>query len=340
MNRIDVLLSRLYELPANLGQIGPRATVLARVVAEASGQSAATLVVDLGERDGYVGVERVERARIDYTALGRMGYSLVVPFEFELALGAVALGHLKDQFPEIRFLAANVSAKDPALFEARRIVAVAGVRVGLLGMVDPNVRGQLPRATLADYTFESPLDAARREVRALRQAGVDAVVVLSNLQPRDNAMLAHDVAGIDVIVADLHERWSPESMRTDVELPDRPRSRPGSPALVARGFANGLGVGRLDLVFRSQPDNGGLFLASVSHALESVTDRTPADVELVTEVQAMANIVKRPRGDLMFPAFIDLTTRHPELKDYDETTAQGRVSKRMWEGTCSSSRAR
>ena len=45
----------------------------------------------------------------------------------------------------------------------------------------------------------------------------------------------------------------------------------------------------------------------------------------------MATVVEKPRGDLMFPAFVDLMTRHPELKNYDETTALGRVSKRMWE---------
>jgi 2',3'-cyclic-nucleotide 2'-phosphodiesterase (5'-nucleotidase family) len=331
MNRVDVLLSRLYELPSNLGEIGPRATVLKTVVDDASSGSAATLVADLGERDGDVGVGRAERARIDYTALRRMGYSLAVPFEFELALGASALGQLRDEFPEISFLAANVQATEGELFEVHRIVEVAGVRLGLFGIVDPDVQGQLPRATLADFTFESPLDAAVREVRTLREAGVDAIVALSNLHPSDNAMLANGVGGIDVIVADLHERWSPEALRTEVELPDRPRSRPGSPALVARGFANGLGVGRVDLVFQNHPDNGGRFLASVSHALESVTDRTPADNALVAEIQTMANIVKRPRGELMFPAFVDLTTRHPELRSYDETTMLGRVSQRMWE---------
>ncbi len=315
INRVDIVPSQLFELPFNLGQMGPRATVLADVLGEARRQSAATLVVDLGERDGDVGVERVERARIDYTALQRLGYSLAVPFEFELALGAEALGELNNQFPQIRFLAANVKAKEnPDLFEAHRMVEIGGVKLGLFGIVDPDVRGQLPRATLDDYTFESALDAARREAH-----------------PRDNATIAHDVAGIDAIVADLHVRWSPESMRIEVELPDRPRSRPGSPALVARGFANGLGVGRLDLTFRPRPDGDGRFLASVSHALESVTDRTPADTALVAEIRAMTNIVKRPRGDLMFPSFVDLTERHPELKDFDETTNQGRVSQPMWE---------
>jgi len=60
--------------------------------------------------------------------------------------------------------------------------------------------------------------------------------------------------------------------------PDRARS----PALVARGFANGLGIGRLDLVFRERPDGSGRYLTGVAHSLESVTDRTPADLSWST----------------------------------------------------------
>lgn len=330
MNRVDVEDARLYELPVNLGQIGPRATLLARQLGSAQATSQRTLAVDLGERDGDLGVERPERARIDYTALARLGYSLSVPFEFELALGAAGLGDLKRQFPSISFLAANVKAKDASLLEPRRVVLVEGVKLGLIGVVDPDVRGQLPRERLGDYTFEAPLDAVQREVQALRLLGADAIVALSNLHPRDNAVLARDVQGLDAIVADLHVRWSPESLRTDVELPDRPASRPGSPALVARGFANGLGLGRLDLVFRTRP-GGGRTLAGLSHALESITDRTPADTALVAEVQALSHALKRERGELMVPAFVDLVGRRPELAKYDDTAAQGRISKRMWE---------
>lgn len=330
MNRVDIEDSRLFELPVNLGQIGPRATVLARVLGRQEARSVLTLVVDLGQRDGDLGVERPERARIDFTALARLGYSISVPFEFELALGAEGLAELRRRFPSISFLAANVKAKDASLFEPRRVVEVEGVKIGLIGLVDPDARGQLPRERLSDFAFEPFQDAAYREARALRLLGADAVVVLSNLHPRDNALLARDVAGLDAIVADLHVRWSPESLRTEVELVDRPASRPGSPALVARGFANGLGVGRLDLVFRARP-GGGRHLASLSHALESVTDRTPADTSLVAEVQSLAQVLKREKGELMVPAFVDLVGRRPELAKYDDTAAQGRISKRMWE---------
>jgi len=45
----------------------------------------------------------------------------------------------------------------------------------------------------------------------------------------------------------------------------------------------------------------------------------------------MATPVVTPRGELMFPAFVELTDRHPDLRNFDATAAQGRVSQRMWE---------
>lgn len=331
VNRIDAGGATLFELPVNLSEIGPRATLVAQALADAEARASHALVIDLGERDGDLGVERVDRARIDYTVLTKLGYTVVVPYEFELALGTAALRGLRKEFPALRFLASNVAVKGPSSpFERRHIAEVNGIKIGLLALVDPELRTLLARASLAEFTLEPPLEAAEREIAALRAAGADAVIALSNLHPRDNNFLAREVAGLDAIVADLHVRWSPEEIRTSVELPGRPRVRPGSPALVARGFANGLGVGALELRFRTG-DDGRPFLSALEHVLRSVTDRTPADMPLVADLRRLARAAERPRGEVLLPAFPDLVQRRPQLRNFDSTARQGRISKKMWE---------
>ena len=334
MNRIEVRDATLYELAVNLGQIGPRATLITKAVDAARARSSHPLVIDLGERDGDLGLERADRARVDYSVLTSLGYRLVVPYEFELALGTNGLADLHKQFPDIKFLAANVTEKteeeEGKLFIERHVVEVEGIKIGFFGIVDPDLRGLLAKSALADFTFEDPVEAAARETATLRAEGVDAVVMLSNLHPRDNALVSREVIGVDAIVADLHVRWAPEEVRTEVTLPGRPRSRPGSPALVPRSFANGLGLGRLEMVFRSKPE-GGFFLSSLSHDLESVTDRTPADAALVERVRAMVSGMERPRGEVLLPAFEEILEQRPNLRNFDSETAQGRISKRMWE---------
>jgi hypothetical protein len=255
----------------------------------------------------------------------------VVPYELELALGASGLAELAEEFPSIRLLTTNLKTpKANPLLQASEIRNVGGARVGFLGLVDPELRALLAKSALDDFTFEDPVAAANREVAALRSAGVEAVIALSNLHRRDNGLLAREVAGLDAVVADLHVRWSPEQVRTGVALPGRPHLRPGSPALVARSFANGLGVGRLDLAFDRKP-SGGFFPGSLSHELQSVTDRVPGDPALVRRMRELARAAERGPGQVLVPAFSDLVERRPSLSEFDATSLQGRISKRMWE---------
>jgi len=330
MNRIDVGGARIFELPLNLAQIGPRATLVKRFVAEAKTAGALPLVVDLGTQNGDLGVDDIQRARIDMGALHRLGYEIIVPFEFELGIGATALAGVTKAYGGFTLLASNVQSKTAGLLQTSRVVTAGGLRFGLIGLVDPAVKGTLARKVLGDWTFEDPVGAATREVQKLRLQGVDAVFALSNLSPQLNAEVSRRVSGIDALVADLHVRWSPETMRVRVDLPDRPYSRPGSPALVARGFANGLGVGRLDAEI-AKDDRPGLHLSALRHELASVTDRVPNDIALATEVRTMRDAVKEDRGEMLVPSFVELDDAMPALRKYDATTAQGRISKRMWE---------
>lgn len=328
MNRVDIGDSRVFELPFNLGGLGARASLVRDERAEAVARS---ITVDLGHQDGDVGMPRPQRARIDYTALREMGYAYVVPFDFELALGAEALGALVREFPDVPLLAANVRSADSTLFLKRAMLSTADARIGLVGLVNATIRDRLPRHVLGGYTFEPPVAAARREVAALRAAGATAIVVLSNMDPADNAVVAQDVPGIDAIVADLPGRAIPENTRLRVELPDRPFVRPGTPAVVARSAGNGLAVGRLDLEFRTRRGSAVTYLAALEHRVRPITDRILPDTALVRRVTGLAALAQRPRGPLLFPAFPDLVERHPEVGGFDEVTRRGRVSKAMWE---------
>ena len=328
MNRVDIGENRVFELPFNIGGIGPKAALLHSLK---NSRDAVFILADLGHQDGDMGMTRQERAHIDFTALSDLGYRFVVPYEFELALGQEGLKKIVNQFPSITLLAANVTVKEPGIFKTGIVLDTAGIKIGILGLVNTSVKDGLPRAALSNYNFEAPVVAAKREVARLRSLGVSSIVILSNMDPADNAVVAQEIPGIDAIIADMPVRNAPETIRVRVELPDRPFVRPGTPALVARSAANGLGVGRLDLEFRARTDTTGNFISAVSHSFHPITDRITPDTTMVRRIQKLASVRKRPRGELLFPAFTDLVARHPALRDYDETTRRGRVSKNLWE---------
>jgi hypothetical protein len=331
MNRVDMENTRLFELPLNLGQLGTRAAVVRRMRDSLRARSELVVAADLGHLDGEMGITRADRARLDFTALSALDYSLLVPFEHELALGADALNTLRSEFPRLALLAANVRARNPALFTASQVISAGGLRIGMVGLINPRVREKLPRDRLQDFTFEPVTAAAKREVARVRTAGAEAVIVLSNLDASDNAVLAEQVAGIDAIVADMPLRSAPEITHQRVELPDRPFARHGAPALIARGAASGVAVGRLTLEFHARPRGGRFVLAALEHTLERVTDNLAPDTAIARRIARMAAVTRRPKGELMFPAFVELSDRHPRLRDLDDVTRQGRVSKPMWE---------
>lgn len=328
MNRIDVGESRVFELPGNMGGIGPRAALLKQLKEEPADHR---IVADLGHQVGEFGLSHMERARLDWSALTELGYRYLVPFEFELTTGEKDLKNLKEEFPAITILAANVQATDTTLFRKSVVLESNGIRIGLVGLVNGSITNRLPREVLGSYRFESSFAAAKREVTRLRESGVASVVVLSNMDPSENATLAQEVQGIDAIVADLPNRTAPEPVRVRVELPARPYARPGTPALVARGASNGIGIGRLDLDIFQRPDNQQDYLGAVTHTFLPITDGTATDTAFMHRLLRLASVQKEPRGQLLFPSFPDMVARHPDLTNYDETTRRGRVSKHMWE---------
>ncbi len=331
MNRVDIADSRLFELPLNLGQLGPRATLLRRLRDPLVNRNDVVLTADLGHAEADFGMTRLQRSRLDFSALKDLGYELLVPFEAELAMGVAALDSLRVEFPNVTLLAANVRGRD--LMVPSKIIAAGPVRIGFVGLVNPHMPDRLPRSALRGFVFEPPAIAARREVAKLRDAGAHAIVVLSNMDPADNAALGESVTGIDAIIADLPTRWTPEVARQRVELPDRPFARRGAPAIIARSAANGVAVGSLSLEFRAQfgATDSRFFLAALEHRLEPITDRTPPDSALVRRIAQLTPPVERERGELMFPAFVDLSNKYPGLRDFDAITQQGRVSQPMWE---------
>jgi hypothetical protein len=338
MNRIDVGDSRLFELPFNLGELGPRAALVAAMRRDSLPRPTATFTADLGTREALLGVQRSVRGRTDFAALAAMGYGAVVPYEFELGLGPAMLDSLRQEFPGQVLLAANVrAASDSTLLKPWHVDTLGGARIGFIGLVSPAVRLHLGKRALSAFVFDDLVTSARRAVAAVRAVGVDAVVALSNLEASDNALVAQEVTGLDAIIADLSDEAGAEAMRVRVELPARPFVRPGPPALVARGSGNGMRVGRLDLEFApafnasTNATSNARRLAALEHRTASVTDAVMPDSALVRRVTSAASRVRQPRGDLLFPAFGDIVERYPTLAEVDATTRSGRMSKDLWE---------
>jgi hypothetical protein len=164
----------------------------ASAVASARKQAGDVLLVDAGglsyPEGGASPRERAGndlRAKFLASQLGKLGLAASGLADTDLAAGPSAV-----QPPR---LAANLPAA-PELKAAQSLVrAVNGVRVGLLGVVDPAVAASL------GVKAEDPVVAARREATRLRQGGAEVVIALAPVDRPVARRLARD-AGVDFVV--------------------------------------------------------------------------------------------------------------------------------------------
>lgn len=187
-----------------LGGMARRATVVDRARSEADG----VLVVDAGDlllpqvfhsdklRPAPAG-EWERRARLILSAYRRMGVTAVLPAERDLGLGPEKLKKLLKS-EGVSAVAANLVGEDGRpLFDRDRLVSVAGIPVGIFGVVAP-----LPEDAALWKTWRlratDPEATAREEVSSLRARGAKMIVALLHLGPIGAAQqLLQNVPGID-----------------------------------------------------------------------------------------------------------------------------------------------
>src|SRR5262249_6542382 len=155
-----------------MGGLARRATQIDRARADAD----AVLVVDAGNlfwpsRIGPGGPpdpgELERRGRLVATAYGRMGTTAYTPGARDLALGVPVIRKLAKE-ARLPVISANLRGPGGALlFEADRLVAAAGLKVGLFGVTAVGAgAGGTPGVEARD-----PTAAARDEVKSLRARG-------------------------------------------------------------------------------------------------------------------------------------------------------------------------
>jgi 2',3'-cyclic-nucleotide 2'-phosphodiesterase/3'-nucleotidase len=162
-------------------------------------------------------------------AMSHLGYDAMAVgnHEFNFGLASIESARHDASFP---WLSANVVREDGTPFFTPYLVKdVNGVRVGILGLITPNVPNWESPENYAGLTFLDTVETARRYVPLLREKeGADVVVVvthqglerdlltgLSNETEYENQAyrLTRDVPGIDVVLlGHTHQRIEPREV--------------------------------------------------------------------------------------------------------------------------------
>lgn len=333
INRVDFgTADQLFELPFNQGGFGPRASIIKSLAAEIKDSGGHVLKIDLGHRNADFLISPMQRGRIDLNGLDSLGYSILVPYEFEFLLGVDSLLALLKEHPALNLMASNVrSPKHPGLFTPYKFLVVDSIRLGFMALVDPSMETNLPGKILKDLKFEDILSTANKILDSLRRFKPDIIIALSNMNAIEQARLAESIKGIHFISANFTDHARGWTMSKEITLNLVEKQGAGAPYEISSIRDFGVEVGRIEMNFKRHDTLPGATIHSLATRSYKVSDRLPSDAALMEALTSKIPASTGDQGELLFPAFIDLIEQNPELATIDETTRKGRMSKPLWE---------
>ncbi|HHX63859.1 MAG TPA: hypothetical protein GX702_03100 [Chloroflexi bacterium] len=228
------------------------------------------LVLDAGNALHGAWVAFSSQGRVIIDGMNAMGYDAMVIGAADLALGIDAL-YEREAEAAFPLLSANImpAGGGASLFEPYRIIERDGLRVGVIGISEPEAADVAE--VKSDISVEDPVAVSARYVDQLRDE-VDLLVVLSRLGMERDMALAEAVGGIDIIIGG--------NTRQLMRQPERV----GNTLIVQQG-ARGEWLGRLVARF----DERGLPVESVAEAITlgpDIADDTEI-VDLVSRWNAL-----------------------------------------------------
>lgn len=167
---------------------------------EAAG--ATVLLLDAGDTLHGMPVFNLSQGENAVRVLNAAGYDAMVPGNHDFNYGMDRLRALAGRM-DFPLLAANVLQDGKPAYTAHVVLERGGMRIGIFGLTTPDTSTQSNPDMIREVEFEDPAKAARVQVKALRQEGVDYIIALCHLGLEGqyaSGQLARSVPGIDVII--------------------------------------------------------------------------------------------------------------------------------------------
>lgn len=205
---------------------------IASYVKEARKSHPDLILVDIGDaiQDNQVEVfaktEKYYKDNPVPKVLNAMNYDIFILGNHEFNFGMTALDEiLKDM--KAKTLTANFYHQDGKRYvEPTTIIEKDGVKLGIIGLSTPmSAKFEEDTGHLKAMKFSSPSEETKAQIKALKEKGVDAIVVLAhmgienenNIPDTGVADLVNNVDGIDVIIAGhMHKDVSSETIKNTV----------------------------------------------------------------------------------------------------------------------------
>ena len=157
------------------------------------------VVVDAGDAIAPSPISSWDRGETAIKVMNLLGYDALAPGNREFDFGLDNL-QVRQKEGGFAFLCANASGPEHP-FLPHLVVERDGIKIGILGLLWPDIASRINKVQLGDLTFSDPIKAARGSIAELRKAGVHYVIGLVHATAPSVLQLARSVEGINLVVA-------------------------------------------------------------------------------------------------------------------------------------------
>lgn len=197
VNLTFVVFSDIYEMAERDGR-GGFARIAGALKAERA-KAKNIIVAHAGDTLSPSLTSSVDKGAHIIDLLNRIGVDVFTPgnheFDFGEAVFRQRMGEAK--FPLLAANLRDASGRSAPGFADSKIVDVEGVKVGLFGLTDDEAAR---RSSPGSLKLLPAIETAKREAKALRDAGADLVVVVTHSEWQDDLRLAK-LGSIDIVLS-------------------------------------------------------------------------------------------------------------------------------------------
>ena len=278
----DIRLTVIHsnDVSGQLTRRGDRGGMAARVgLIRKLQASELAIVLDAGNALGPNAMSRFDGGATMCAAMNRANYAAMTVGNHDLSLGWDVLEARQKEI-DFPMLAANIVRKDGGTPPLRgyTIVDADGVRVGIIGVLGPEVADKIDPGHLSGLRVGGPVKVVDSLAVVLREKKAHCVIVLAHMDETSALNFAREVEGIDLIVAGGFS-----DLDRGLQVPGLIRLVNGLTLVVTP--SNGISVGRV--VLHLSQDSGGGNMKVVDVVAEQII--VGRSVERDPEVEQLVN---------------------------------------------------
>lgn len=233
------------------------------------------LVLDGGDTFHGQAFATLEQGKSIAELMEVIGYDAMTPGNHDWNYGKEQLKTLGAD-AQTPVLAGNITQQQQNFFgnDGTLIKEIHGVKVGILGVYDQDIRSKTAPRNIEGLTFDNDAQKANELAQRLRQQGCDVVIALSHQSYIDT--FVKQIKGIDMLIAG-HEHVVLDAVYTDAE---------GKPVKVAEAGSYFKNAGVLTISYNKEKQR----IEDISETV--ISDNEASGLESDTEVTAILLDIK------------------------------------------------